>query len=272
MGKPYILAPFDRNTDLESSIVAQVSAEIRERLSVFCYREVSSVLDVAKVLGGGSPETVALILSRTQSAGRGQEGRPWINSVNAFLGCLLLPQCEIAREHLSCVSLVIAIEIAALLASYDAEVGVKWPNDVLSKRTRKKICGVLLETDGGSQRGAHAQCLRIGIGVNLESCPEGATSLYAESGRRVPIDQFSARLLERCVPALERFKNEGFEVFRLRWQTLDLLRGEEVDFEHGKRKWRGFLSGVDAAGRICLSVDGKEQSFATGRIVNFPYG
>ena len=67
----------------------------------------------------------------------------------------------------------VALHAAAALP---AGVGLKWPNDLLTRAglPRRKVAGVLLEAE---LRGEEARRAVLGIGVNVTAAPEGAAHL-----------------------------------------------------------------------------------------------
>jgi BirA family biotin operon repressor/biotin-[acetyl-CoA-carboxylase] ligase len=256
-----------RESALEKSISELISQSHAVAPLVFCYNEVTSVLDLAKELAHAGVNTRSLILAKSQTAGRGQHGRSWVAVEEAFLGCLLFPQTTVAKQSLPAFSLVIALQIAKILLEYGVDVGVKWPNDILTKKERKKICGILLESDLVETSAGSSLSLRVGIGVNLVGNPEEGSSIKKEIDRAISLDQFAAKVTENCVTAYYVFERDGFTPFKSSWNELDLLMDREIKFQHGDKVLQGKVCGVDSLGRIVFRVGGEELSFNSGQII-----
>jgi BirA family biotin operon repressor/biotin-[acetyl-CoA-carboxylase] ligase len=97
-----------------------------------------------------------------QSAGRGRQGRPWQSAFGNFHGSTLVEirPTDPPAPTLSLVS-SLALFDAAQAAAPDAELSLKWPNDVLLEGA--KLAGILLERSGDR--------LVVGFGVNLAKRP-----------------------------------------------------------------------------------------------------
>lgn len=259
----------ERDSKLEKSIHDYLPMELKSSLKVFCYDSVGSVLDVARenitplLLRGEK----ALVLAKSQSQGRGQQGRNWVGVEKAFLGCLLIPQCTVPKSKLPALSLIVAIQIAKILNEYGLSVGVKWPNDILSRPLKRKISGVLLETENCTIDSSLYN-LRIGIGVNFSGSPEGATSIQQEIQKEIDLDNFAASLIEECMSAFELFITEGFQPFENYWMELDLLRENPIEFQQAGRTFKGIAKGVDSKGCLTIDVDGELLTFASGQILS----
>ncbi len=128
-------------------------------------------------------------LAKSQSAGRGRQGREWHSDAgNLFASLLVSVSCK--PEDIPQLSFVAALGVHdALAAMMEAELApvirgadhkngrndiggikrlsLKWPNDILLGG--KKLAGILLET---SSTGAPVRQAVIGIGLNLAHCPE----------------------------------------------------------------------------------------------------
>lgn len=192
-----------------------------------------------------------------QTAGRGRLGRSWHSPPGANLYLSLFARLPLPAVQLAGLSLAIGVGVADVLrASGAAEVGVKWPNDLLARG--RKLGGILIEI--ASSRAARCEVV-TGIGLNLH-LPQGLdvgqpaidlVTLGVETGR----DALLARLLPALGDALEVFIAEGFPAFMSRWDALDLLRGQTVTLSDGERR-RGEVLGVASDGSLRLRDDSGE--------------
>lgn len=144
---------------------------------------------VALILGAGRWESGAWLVADRQEAGRGRQGRAWLDGPGNFMGSTAL---AIGPDDppLPSLSFVAALAVYRAAAQFCAEPGalsLKWPNDVLLAGA--KLAGILLE-----RAGDHAV---IGIGVNLAGAPRvpgRALAALGQGGRAPDRDAF-ARVL-----------------------------------------------------------------------------
>ena len=107
------------------------------------------------------------VIADDQKSGRGTSGRTWHASRgNLYLTCAV-PMDLIPLSKITLLPLGVGIIVAKLLARHsEIRPTVKWPNDVLLKD--QKISGTLIENFRVEQR----DWWLVGIGVNIESCPQ----------------------------------------------------------------------------------------------------
>ncbi|WP_141727607.1 biotin--[acetyl-CoA-carboxylase] ligase [Thermogemmatispora onikobensis] len=171
-------------------------------------------------------------LTETQTAGRGRQGRRWVDVAgrNVLLSLVLYPRFPLPLVTMfSALAVVEAIaDIAGLVA------GIKWPNDILIGE--RKVAGILIETSS-DRAGRLVAVLGIGVNVNgrskdlaieqstggsVQSCPEAPaaasaplvqvptpTTLEAECGRQVSREVFISRLLEHLEDSYLALQQEG---------------------------------------------------------------
>jgi BirA family biotin operon repressor/biotin-[acetyl-CoA-carboxylase] ligase len=111
------------------------------------------------LLKQGAPAGTTVI-ALTQTAGRGQRGRPWHSALGGlYLSLALTPDLPIAQAEP--ITLSSAWGIAAALRHYDLPVGIKWLNDLVVER--RKLGGIL--TESRLRQGRIHQAV-IGVGIN----------------------------------------------------------------------------------------------------------
>lgn len=122
----------------------------------------------------------AIISAAQQSAGRGQQGRPWLSPRgNVYLTLVISLGWVSARVMLP---YIMALAVRAALKDVlpvGCEVTLKWPNDILL--ASKKVAGVLIEQEG--------EYFLIGCGVNLRHCPDEAQLSYPATALRHHSDE-----------------------------------------------------------------------------------
>jgi len=121
-----------------------------------------STIDAAKRLlrDRGNEDTRPLAVATAhQTAGRGTKGRAWHDDGQGNVALTVAFSSPIPLTPLTLLPLRIGTLVVEALG--DANLTLKWPNDVLLDK--KKVAGVLVESDGTA--------LYMGIGVNVASAP-----------------------------------------------------------------------------------------------------
>ncbi len=205
------------------------------------------------------------ITAAQQTAGRGRRGRVWEAGAGNLAASLLLrptaPQAVIGQ--LSFVAALAVAEMAAQFAS-TALIQVKWPNDVLGNGS--KLAGILLE----SGQGPAGRWLAIGIGVNLASFPTGtefpATSLVQLGIAPPPSDITLSVLAARFAHWYDVWMSEGFQIVRTAWLARAGGLGSVLRARLPHETRTGVFVGLDAAGALLLSEQGRVSAIAAGEV------
>jgi BirA family biotin operon repressor/biotin-[acetyl-CoA-carboxylase] ligase len=183
-----------------------------------------------------------------QTAGRGRMGRRWEAPAGTAIqfSVLLKPPANRRAPELS---LVAGVAVAdAVERTIGLAVQIKWPNDVMLRRT--KVAGCLAEARNG------AVVLGIGINVNqtrdqlppVAGSPPG--SLLVATGREWP----RASLLAMLLADLERCYSEwlvgGLDALYPYLGSRDFLRGRHVSVDGTS----GTAVKIDREGRLEIAV------------------
>jgi len=132
-------------------------------LKKFKYKKVSSTNDVAmtKIKNGFKS---GIIISETQTCGRGQYGKKWISRKgNLFFSIFFTINKKIKISRLVISNLRM---IKKILSTYiKSKIIIKKPNDIIVHK--KKICGILNETLFYN----NLKFVVVGIGININNSP-----------------------------------------------------------------------------------------------------
>ena len=108
-------------------------------------------------------EEKTLVITETQTAGRGQAGSSWESESGKNITCsLVLYPTFLSVKQNFLLSEIIALSIKQTLDEYLDSVQIKWPNDIYFKD--KKIAGVLIENE---IQGKYLTQSIVGIGLNV---------------------------------------------------------------------------------------------------------
>ena len=187
----------------------------------------------------GAPHGTAVV-AEGQTAGRGRLGRSFFSPphLNLYTSIILRPELTTVEAPTLILTTAVAVadavcETASAAAgeSRDADVEIKWPNDVLLGG--RKTSGILMEMSAEATRVKFAV---LGIGVNLnvdrESFPEEfrhlATSLRSHVGAEIDRVAFCRRLYGRLEEVLDAHARDGFAALRPRFEARFRMPGRRV--------------------------------------------
>jgi BirA family biotin operon repressor/biotin-[acetyl-CoA-carboxylase] ligase len=199
----------------------------------------------------GDPDRL-WITADEQRTGRGRRGRAWISPKgNLHASALLIDPCP--RAVAPQLGFVAGVALARAARDLGAtEVGLKWPNDLMSHDA--KCAGILVE--GVNLGDGRAACV-VGVGVNCAHAPKGlgyATScLTRAGGQTVGAGELFERLVQRFGEALDAWRaGQAFDGIRAAWLDCALGLGERIAIQNGAGQREGVFDGIDAAGRLLI--------------------
>jgi BirA family transcriptional regulator, biotin operon repressor / biotin---[acetyl-CoA-carboxylase] ligase len=185
------------------------------------------------------PEEGVVVLTDSQTAGKGRLGRRWVDmyGCNVLSSTLLRP---LFPPHFLVMIASLAI-VDAIAETCGVSATIKWPNDVLIGN--RKVAGILIETShvlrGTVEQGQTSQLVAIlGIGVNvngsIQDIPAGSSPMISQSlARHSPGGQ---GMLSAIATTLET--ECGREVSREAFITL-MLQHIEADYLTLQHKTQG---------------------------------
>lgn len=203
------------------------------------------------------------IVSREQTAGKGQRGHLWKDEpgMALLMSIVFLPERTLDQQF--AFSCAVAVAVAEVLASLDPVlcVRIKFPNDLIIND--KKAGGILIEN---SLRGNHWTHAVVGIGINLMQTyfpPElpNATSLCLAGGRSVLPEELLPLIREHLVRTVK-----SGEDMLARYNELLYRAGQNQTFSGPEGNWTAAVLGADAQGNLRVRMNsGAEYSFPHGR-------
>jgi BirA family biotin operon repressor/biotin-[acetyl-CoA-carboxylase] ligase len=227
-----------------------------------CLESTTSTMDLARELIEQHvplPENaIGIALARQQTHGRGRLERNWDSRAGNLLTTVILPLGSNDLSKANGFSLVVGCAIASFLRENGIPVKLKWPNDILDSENRK-LGGVLIELlpviKRHSGTGLPEYAILTGIGLNLISCPEEASSLKKlgipeDSPLTTSPAAFLAGLLPFLTAAHAQFIREGFPSFKSEWLTYAQMDAKEVQFTHNNEKLVGTFIGLTDHGTL----------------------
>jgi BirA family biotin operon repressor/biotin-[acetyl-CoA-carboxylase] ligase len=207
------------------------------RIQVESCESTQALLDPSMAEG-----TVAV--ADVQTAGRGRLGRTWETPLRSavLVSVLLQPPPERPLPQLA---LVAGVAVADALEELTGlTVQIKWPNDVMLRRT--KVAGILAEARDG------AVVLGIGINVNQtrEQLPDRAGSLRTATGLEWDRDAVLDAVLDALGTRYEQWREGGLDAVYDGLGARDFLRGRPVTVDG----MSGTAELIDRDGRLRIAV------------------
>jgi BirA family biotin operon repressor/biotin-[acetyl-CoA-carboxylase] ligase len=207
----------------------------------------------------GSPEWT-LVAAAHQSAGRGRQGRAWLDRPGgALMFSFVLRPVALDPGHAGLISLLAGVAMTdAIEQAAGAEVRCKWPNDLLLGEA--KVGGILVESSVADGALRYAV---VGLGVNLDAPTdvEGATGLG---------DVDPAALLSAFI----RQFRDGYGVLPAgvvrRWSAVSATLGHEVEaLRANLPSIRGHAVAVDERGALVVRrSDGSRVTVTSGEVTH----
>lgn len=210
-----------------------------------------STQTIARQLAHDGAAEGTVVVAREQTGGRGRLGNSFFSPPGGlYLSLLLRP--TLAPSHTPLIGLVAGVALAQAIADVSGRESVlKWPNDVLL--SGRKVCGILAEVVGG--------CTIVGVGVNANippaTLPAGlrttATSLLAESGRAVALDDLLSAILGRFERGYRQLLDKP-ESAVAEWRATPNVLGERVRVATHGRVLEGVAADLDADGALIVRI------------------
>jgi BirA family biotin operon repressor/biotin-[acetyl-CoA-carboxylase] ligase len=216
-----------------------------------------------RLAAAGEPEGLA-VLARSQTAGRGREGRGWSSPPgNLYLSVLLRPS-GLARDA-GCFALLAAVALAEALEqdlSDPAALRLKWPNDLLLGGA--KLAGVLCESAAAPD--GTLEWLVMGLGANLAVAPDLPERPTARLPAPVAPEKVALRVLHALDAWRGRMAAEGLDPLRDAWMRRGPEPGARLTLRGGAAVTTGLYRGLDRDGALLLETNGRIRRFASGEV------
>ncbi|MGH6877665.1 MAG: biotin--[acetyl-CoA-carboxylase] ligase [Rhizomicrobium sp.] len=217
------------------------------------FAEIESTNEEARRLAATGVEGPVWLAADCQTKGRGRRGREWQSPPGNLSATLLFVPGRSTAECAQ-LSFVAALAVADLVGHYapQAEVKIKWPNDVLAEE--RKIAGILLESTGSD--GARPAWLAVGFGINLASHPPDtefpATSIAGLGvSSPAPLDAL-ARLAVNWSGWYASWVERGFQPIRDSWLARAARLGARIQTRLARGDAIGIFEGIDDSGALLL--------------------
>lgn len=247
---------------------------------------VDSTNILAMQLARQGAEEGTVVLTDSQTAGKGRLGRQWLDvqGQHVLSSTILRPQFS---PYLLVMIASLAV-VQTITSACKVVASIKWPNDILIGN--RKVAGILIETSHDQQGRMLAI---VGIGVNVNGPADQlnisngadqqrpgatATTLQSECAHVVSRETFIAHLLHHLEALYLRLQQEAREpvaqvnqatsrLIREQWRNQLSTLGRYIEVRQGNRIVSGVAEDVDDTGELLLRChSGKQVSISWGDI------
>jgi len=231
-------------------------------------------------------EEGAVVLTDSQTAGKGRLGRRWFDrsGYNALTSTILRP---LFPPYLLVMIASLAV-VDAVASICDVTATIKWPNDVLING--RKVSGILIETS--RDRAGNIVAI-VGIGVNVNgqitqlvesesaSLQTTATTLEAACSHEVSRETFIGHLLRAFEAMYLTLQQEAqasvataygtaSRLVRERWRQHLSTLGRTIEVRQGDKILRGIAEDVNDSGELFLRCHSGEKVCITWGDIGYP--
>ena len=261
---------------LESSPDRLFDFEVSRNLStefigkkIYYFDCLASTMDVAMQLGIKGASEGTLVLSESQTKGKGRLGRNWFSPKHKGIYLSLILKPKMLPSQASMLTLLSAVSICEAIKGIVAlDVNIKWPNDILLGN--KKIGGILTELNAEMDK---INFVIIGIGLNVNNDKKtlisGATSLKEakkEQINRVNLLQEVLRKIEGNYALLHK---KGAQPIIEKWREHSITLGRRVKVYCQKEHIEGEAFDIDKDGGLLIRKDsGVTEKVMAGDVVH----
>ena len=256
---------------MKEHILQKIPAECPWRDTLYWYDTIDSTNNRAKELAKGGAPHGTVIISGSQTAGRGRLGRSFHSpeGLGIYLSVILRPDCppEELMHLTSCAAVAMCDAVEHVSG---IRPGIKWINDLILDK--QKLGGILTELSVNPKTTKTDYAI-IGVGINClhrkEDFPEElqsiATSL-ALAGKQVSPADLAAAMVTALHKMDSRLPEDKWLIMR-QYRTacitlkkkVTVIRGDQIRFA---KAWD-----VDDEGRLAVSFsDGTVELLNSGEV------
>jgi BirA family biotin operon repressor/biotin-[acetyl-CoA-carboxylase] ligase len=234
---------------------------------VYTFLSLTSTNDQALKMVQTGTDHGTIIVSKTQTKGRGRGNNIWFSEPGGlYLSIILRPNLNYERSLP--LALVVGLSVAQAIESIaDLKVTTRWVNDLMIDN--RKVGGILLETESETDRPAFF-IAGIGINVNQTSFPvnESITSLRLATNKKFSRCEVIKAISKELEKNYQLFLKQRFSVLREEYKSRCSILNQTVTLMVGAEKFKGKAINIDEDGKLVLLTSQNEiRKFQAGHIL-----
>lgn len=204
------------------------------------------------------------VVADAQTAGYGQQGRPWVSGETRGLYASAWLPARVMAVPFTLVAGVAAVGALRELTGKDA-IGLKWVNDLVADG--RKLGGILAEGVGSPTLPERPHGLILGIGLNV--LPPGMDEAIALSdlGASPSRDRLLATLWNHLEREIDRLEERGTDPVLAQWRSYAVTLGVPVRAQLHHEVVEGVAEDVSATGALLIrQADGILRAIESGTV------
>lgn len=236
---------------------------------IIYFDSLSSTMDMATQLALKGAREGTVVLSETQTKGRGRLGRIWHSPKYKGLYFSLVLRPKISLDKASIITLLAGVSICeAIKEVLGLGLQIKWPNDILMHH--KKLGGILTEIKAEVDE---VNFIVIGMGLNInndsKSLISGSTSLREGKVEHLSRLNILQEVLYRLELNYQIFDKKGAKPIIDKWRQFTITLGRRVKVYSHREHLEGEAFDIDSDGGLLIRNDsGITQKVIAGDVVH----
>ncbi|HPS56285.1 MAG TPA: biotin--[acetyl-CoA-carboxylase] ligase [Sedimentisphaerales bacterium] len=222
---------------------------------IVVFASTSSTNDIAWEYASNKNNNGLVIFAEEQSAGRGRNGKKWLDAPGqSLLFSVLLTDSKFDAETLSLTCAVAIAEAIDKVGKHQAKI--KWPNDIILNG--QKLAGILIE----SRKIRNKNSFVIGVGINCHQHKDRidkqimdiATSLDIESGNicdRISVAKRILVSLEYWLGKIEKNK----KIITQQWCSRSIQLNHRITLSYNGKNFTGNCIGIDPQKGLIVQLE-----------------
>lgn len=258
-----------KNDLAEKEEICRYLSKKAENVKITVVDEVGSTNDEMKKAALSGEKEISVLIARSQSAGKGRNGRSFYSPENTGIYMSFLLRPEYAPEECTLLTTMAAAVTAESIERVTGkETQIKWVNDVFMEN--RKVAGILTESAFAPDKKGLDFAV-VGIGINITPPSDGFPKEISEiagtvlSGSTEPVKN---RLIAEIINSFtENYynlpKREYLDSYRRRLFFL----GEEISVIEGENTYKAVARDIDGMCHLIVRLtDGSEKVLYGGEI------
>lgn len=254
-----------------SNFIKEIQTTSKLCPKIYSYAELGSTNNLAHQLIEKEGQIGFAIVTETQTAGQGQGGRFW-ESPRGGLWISLAIKPLINLRFLGMVPILSGVGIANALESFDIEVMLKWPNDLLIHRTLKKVGGILVE---GKVTQLSLDYLIVGVGLNINntleqfSLPlqEKITTIFEEFQKKIDLNDLMQKIILEVERLFDNIRSHGVHSILAEWKQKKNILGMNIKVQSPEGEYQGRAINISPFGQLVIELpDSNKVLISTGTV------
>ena len=237
---------------------------LHEDVNVSVLKTVDSTNNYAKRLAMEGAPDKTVVVSETQTAGKGRLGRSFFSpeGTGLYMSVILRPEKSASESIFITVAAAVAV-CRAIETVSDISPRIKWVNDIFAGG--RKVCGILTEASQSIENQMIEYAV-LGIGVNVKNTdfPEDLQGTAGSLGiEKVSRSRLAAEILNELFVL---YASEDRKSLMDEYKSRSLVLGKEVRFTKNGKTFSGIAFDINMNGNLLVKTDEGIETLFSGEI------